>query len=177
MLLKILLGLVVVVGLFLAYVSTRESKFHYVASGVINAPAEKIFPYISDLKKGELWSPFDKPSLKKIYTGASTEVGSTMEFEGDSQSGSGKLELLKLVPNEMVDIKLTMLKPFHAENLVHYKLTPEGAGTRFTWSMEGDGGYMTKLMTVFMDTEKMVVDQFKTGISNLTKVVEETRHL
>lgn len=174
MLLKILFGIFGVVGVFLAYVSTRESKFHYETSGVIDAPAEKIFPYISNLKKGELWSPYDTPEakLKKTFTGTDGEVGSVMEFEGNSQSGSGKLELLKLVPNEMVDIKLTMTKPFYAENLIHYKLTPEGNGTRFTWSMEGDGGFMTKLMTVFMDCEKTLADQFKTGITNLTKVVE-----
>ena len=174
MLLKVLLGVFGVVCVFLAYVSTRESKFKYEASGLINATPAKIFPYISNLRMGDKWSPFDSPgaNLKKEFTGTDGQIGSAMTFEGDSKSGSGKLELLKLVPNEAVDIKLTMTKPIYAENLVHYTLTPEGAGTRFTWTMEGDGGFMTKLMTVFMDCEKMVVDQFKLGIGNLTRVVE-----
>ena len=95
-----------------------------------------------------------------------------MEFEGNSDAGSGKLEMLSIAPNQLVDIKLTMTKPIFAENLIQYKLTPEGQGTRFTWSMSGDGGFMTKLMTVFIDCEKMVGDQFNAGIANLKTIVE-----
>ncbi|NUN05764.1 MAG: SRPBCC family protein [Bdellovibrio sp.] len=95
-----------------------------------------------------------------------------MEFEGNKDAGSGKLEILKIVPNESVEIKLTMLKPFHAENIVIYKLAPEGAGTRFSWSMSGDGGFLGKLLNVFIDCEKMVADQFTVGINNLKALIE-----
>lgn len=171
---KIGLGLLVVLVLFLGYVSTRQSKFYYERSGLINAPAEKIFPYLSNFKLGSQWSPYEKidPNMKKTFTGNDGEVGSIMEFEGNSDAGSGKLEMLSIAPNQLVDIKLTMTKPIFAENLIQYKLTPEGPATRFTWSMSGDGGFMTKLMTVFIDCEKMVGDQFNAGIANLKTIVE-----
>lgn len=168
MLAKIGLGVVAVLIGFLGYVSTREGKFRYERSGVINAAPEKIFPYLSDFKLGGQWSPFEQvdPNMKKTFS------EKTMEFEGNSDAGSGKLELLNVVPNQSVDIKLTMTKPMHAENLIQYKLTPEQDGTRFTWIMSGDGGFMGKLMNVFMDCEKMIGDQFVKGISNLKTVVE-----
>ncbi|WPU66702.1 GyrI-like domain-containing protein [Peredibacter starrii] len=168
MLMKIGLGVVAVLIGFPGYVSTREGKFRYERSGVINATPEKNFPYLSDFKLGGEWSPFEQvdPNMKKTFT------GNVMEFEGNKDAGSGRLELLNTVPNQSVDIKLTMLKPFHAENLVQYKLTPEQNGTRFTWIMSGDGGFMGKLMNVFMDCEKMIGDQFLKGISNLKSVVE-----
>lgn len=174
MLIKIGLGIVGVLAVFLGYVTTREGTFHYERSGVINAPAEKIFPYISQFKLGETWSPYEKvdPNMKKTFTGTDGQVGSVMEFKGNKDAGAGKLELVNLVPNQSVDIKLTMIEPIFAENLVQYKLTPEGDGTRFTWSMSGDGGFVGKLISVFMDCENMVEEQFSAGIVNLKNVIE-----
>jgi hypothetical protein len=174
---KIGLTIVALVFVFLGYVSTREGKFRYERSGIIEAPAEKIFPYISNFKLGVEWSPYEKkdPNMKKTYGGTDGEVGSTMDFEGNSDTGSGKLEVLKLVPNQSVEIKLTMLKPFFAENTVIYTLTPEGSGTRFSWAMIGDGGFMGKLMTTLIDCEAMVAGDFNKGIASLKTVVEGQR--
>lgn len=171
---KILLSVVAVLVVFLGYVSTREGKFNYERSGVIKAPAEKIFPYLSDFTRGGEWSPYEKvdPNMKKTITGNPAQVGHAMDFEGNSDAGSGRVEITKVVPNELVEIKLTMTKPMHAENIVTYKLTPESEGTRFSWAMAGDGGYMTKLISVFIDCEKMIAGQFETGIANLKSLIE-----
>jgi uncharacterized protein YndB with AHSA1/START domain len=111
--------------------------------------------------------------MKRTYSGPDAQVGSVVEFEGNRDAGSGKLELLRLVPNQLVEIKLTMTSPFHAENLVRYRLTPEGTGTRFSWEMEGNGGFIGKLFTLFVDCEKMVTGDFEKGISSLKSVVEK----
>lgn len=171
---KIGLGVLIALVAFLGFVSTKNGQFHYERSGVINAPAAKIFSYLSNFKMGHLWSPYEKmdPNMKKTFTGTDGTVGSVMEFEGNSETGSGKLEMLKVEPNSLVEIKLTMIKPFHGENLIQYKLTPEGAGTRFSWSMSGDGGFMGKLISVFINCEKMMAGQFESGIANLKAVVE-----
>ena len=178
MLKKIGLGVLAVLILFLGYVSTRDGKFRYERSGVINATPEQIYPYISNLKNGEKWSPYEKvdPNMKKSFTGEDGQVGSVMEFEGNSDVGSGKLEILSLVPNQAVELKLTMIKPFYGENLIQYRLTPEASGTKFTWAMSGDGGFMGKLMTVLIDCEKMIGDQFNQGIASLKTVVESNKN-
>lgn len=177
MILRLLIILGVFFIIFLGYVATRSGKFRYERSGLIKAPASKIFPYISNFKRGEAWSPYEKvdPSMKKIFTGVDGQVGSIMEFEGNRDVGSGQLEMLKVVPNELVEIKLTMIKPISGENWVQYKLTTEGADTRFTWTMSGDGGFLSKLMTVLIDCEKMIGDQFSQGIENLKSVVESEK--
>ena len=171
---KILIGVAVILVLFLGFVATREGKFRYVRSGLIKAPPEKIFPYLSNFRLGEAWSPYEKtdPNMKKTFTGVDGSEGAVMEFDGNKDAGSGKLEMLKVVPNERVEFKLTMLKPFYAENLVEYILTPEADGTRFTWAMSGDGGFLGKLLNVVIDCEKMVAGQFTVGIDNLKSVVE-----
>lgn len=174
MVIKLLSGIAIVIVVFLGYVSTRSGEFRYERSGVINAPPEAIFPYISNLKMGEQWSPYEKidPNMKKTFAGPDGQVGSSMDFEGNSDAGSGRLEILKIVPNESVDIRLLMLKPMYADNLVQYTLTKEGESTKFTWSMKGDGGFMSKLVTLLIDCEKMVGDQMEEGIQNLKNLVE-----
>ena len=178
MLKKIGIGVLAALVLFFGYVATRDGKFRYERSGVINATPEQIFPYLSQFKLGEKWSPYEKidPNMKKTFSGTDGQAGAVMEFEGNSDAGSGKLELLSLVPNQTVDIKLTMTKPFHAENLIQYSLTPEAQGTKFTWAMSGDGGFLGKLMTVVIDCEKMIGDQFNQGIANLKTVVESNKN-
>lgn len=174
MLLKVVIAVVAVLVLFLGYVSTREGKFRYEKSGLIAATPEKIFPYISQLKKGGEWSPFEKvdPNMKKTFTGEDGTAGAKLEFAGNSEAGSGVIELLKVVPNELVELNLTMTAPIKAENLIEYRLTPEGDKTRFSWTMSGDGGFFGKLINIFIDCEKMVTDQFVKGIENLKVVVE-----
>lgn len=172
---KIIVGLVVAIAIFLGYVSTRDGKFRYERSGVINASADKIFPYISQFKLGSQWSPYEKGiEMPKSYGGTEGQVGSWMEF-GPSKSGSGRLEILELVPNQQVKIRLHMTAPFEANNIVIYTLTPEEGSTRFVWMMEGDGGFMGKLMTTIIDCEKMVAGQFTEGIQNLKVLVESQK--
>jgi hypothetical protein len=133
---------------------------------------------LSDFSKGGEWSPYEKvdPNLKKTITGSPGQAGQTMDFEGNSDAGSGRLEMLRVVPNELVEIKLIMTKPVHAENIVTYQLTPEPAGgTRFSWSMSGDGGFLTKLISVFIDCEKMIAGQFDVGINNLKTLIESQK--
>ena len=118
-------------------------------------------------------NPYDTdPAIKRKFSGAEVGVGSVMEFEGGKETGSGKLEILREIPNSEVETQLTMIKPFHAVNLILYKLTPEGTATRFTWSMSGQANFLSKLMGVLIDCEKMMGGQFDKGIENLKKVVE-----
>lgn len=168
------LGFVVLLAIFCIFINTREGKFRYERSDVIKASPDKIFPYLVDFKKGSQWSPYEKmdPNMKKTYGGPDAQVGSVMEFDGNRDAGSGKLEILKIVPNELVQIRLTMLKPFEGVNLVEYTLTPEADGTRFTWAMSGEGGFVSKLLNFFVDCEKMVADQFTAGINNLKALIE-----
>lgn len=135
----------------------------------INAPAEKVFPYLSDLKAGSEWSPFEKkdPNMKKEY------VGNKLIFKGNSEAGSGSIEIIKIIPNESVELKLIMTEPFFALNKIVYHLAPVPNGVEMTWSMSGDGGFLGKLIGVFIDCEKMVKDQFVVGIKNLKVIVEK----
>lgn len=165
--------LVVIVG-FAIFVSTRESQFSYERSGLIQAPPDVIFPYISSLRLGQEWSPYAKadPNMKVTFSGVDGQAGSAMEFEGNGNVGSGKVEILNMIPNESVELKLTMIKPFHVENLIRYTLSREENGTRFTWRMTGENGFIGKLISVLIDCDNMIGSQFSEGIENLKNLIE-----
>lgn len=167
--LTILFSVLSIICLFLLFVSLRDGRFNYSVTMPINAPVEKVFPYLSDLKLGSEWSPFEKvdPNMQKEY------VGNKLIFKGNREAGSGSIEIVKVVPNESVELRLIMTAPFHADNVVIYKVVHEGNVTELTWSMSGDGGFMGKLMTLLIDCEKMIQGQFTAGINNLKAIVEK----
>jgi len=152
----------------------KIGPFKYERSGVINALPEKIFPYISNFKVSIQWNPFAQkdPNMKTVFSGADGQVGSLMAFDGNKDAGVGALEMLKMIPNELVEIRLVMTKPLPADNLIQYRLMPEGSGTRFSWSMSGYSGLLGKFVSIFIDCEKMITDEFEIGIKNLKTLVE-----
>lgn len=170
----ILLGVAVIAILFVVFVATTPSRFAYSESTLIKAPAEKIFPYISLLKLGGMWSPYEKrdPSMKKTFSGIEGAPGSKLNFDGKKEVGAGSVEVLGLVPNSEVKLRLLMTRPMKADNLITYKLEPASGGTRFTWSMEGHNGFIGKLFVLLVDCEGMLSKDMNEGFQNLRQLVE-----
>lgn len=165
---KVLASFAVILCVFLVAVSFRSPDFRYERSGLIQAPPDVIYPYISDLSKNGDWSPFEKadPAMKKTLS------GSVLTFESD-KAGNGSLEITRATAPNEVDLRLRMTKPFAADNLVEYRLTPEPTGTRFTWTMSGRNGYVGKLIATLIDCDGMIGGQFEEGIANLKRLVEK----
>lgn len=174
MLLNAIAVIVVLISAFLIYVAQKPNDFKYEKSENINAPPEKIFPYLSQLKLGSQWNPFDQkdPNLKRNFIGTDGQVGSTMEFDGNNDAGAGKLEITKIVPNESVEIKLTMTKPMAGESYIQYKVSAGANGSQVTWAMSGKSHFIGKIFCTFIDMQKMMEGQFVEGLGQLKKIVE-----
>ncbi|MFL5808973.1 MAG: SRPBCC family protein [Flavisolibacter sp.] len=171
---KIALSVVVIIAGFLGYVSTREGKFHYERSGYINASQSENLPNLSNLRLGSERSPYEAKdkAMKKTYSGTDGAVGSALDFEGNSDVGAGRVEVIAIHPDNSVELRLTMTKPMVVENKIIYKLMQVEQGSVFTWVMEGDSGFMGKLFCIFIDCDKMMGDDFAKGISNLKTIIE-----
>lgn len=170
---KIFIGLFSFLVLFLITASFQKNEFSYERHGKIKAPPEKIFPYLSQFKLGEQWSPYEKGiEMPRKFSEDDGIIGSWMEF-GPGPSGSGRLEITEIVPNEKVQLNLRMTSPFEAFNVVTYRLTPVNEGTQFTWTMEGKNNFIGKIMTLLIDCEKMIGNQFNQGIDNLKSITEK----
>lgn len=176
---KVILGALallvfVVLGVLIA-ASMQPEEYRVERSVVIEAPPEEVYQVMADFERYGEWSPWEKldPNLKKTVTGKPGEVGTRYTWEGNDQVGQGSMTVTGAVPNERVDIKLEFLKPFEATSTTAWVLTPEGEGTRMTWSMEGrNEGLMPKVFALFMDMEQMIGKDFEEGLANLKRVVE-----
>jgi len=173
-LIYVAIGLVLVVGALLAYAATKPDTFRVQRSTGINAPAERIFPLIANLKSMNTWNPFVEPdpAIKIAYSGPDSGKGAAHTWSGNSKVGEGRIEITDAAPSARVNMQLDMQKPMKARNAVEFTLQPNGNTTTVTWAMSGRQPFIGKLVTVFIDCDKMVGRQFENGLGKLKAIAE-----
>jgi uncharacterized protein YndB with AHSA1/START domain len=166
-LLYVLVVLMLVVFATLIYAATKPDKFSVKRSVEIKAAPETVFRLINDFRQWPKWSPWEKldPNLRRTLSGAESGRGSVYEWEGDKKVGAGRMEILDSVPPSRVDIKLSFLKPFKAENRTVFTITPVGGASHVLWEMTGTNNLMFKVMGMFMSMDKMVGGDFEKGLA------------
>lgn len=162
-----------VVGLFML-VASRPRDFRVVRTVAIDAPPERIFPLINDLRQFNTWSPYENkdPAMKRTFSGPASGPGSVYAFDGNSQVGAGRLEISAVDVPTRVAIQLDMIKPIAASNLVEFTLTPRAGGTQITWAMTGCNGFIGKLMGLFFNMDRMIGNDFEAGLAALKSRIE-----
>jgi len=165
--------LVVIAGV-LIYASTRPDSFRVERSVGIKAPPEKIFPLINDLKAWAAWSPYEKkdPAMKRSFGAVAAGKGATYAWEGDSNVGQGRMEIIESAPTGKVLIKLDFIKPFEAHNTAEFILAPKGDTTSVTWAIYGPSAYVTKVMGLFLNMDTMIGKDFEAGLADLKTAAE-----
>ena len=173
-----IIALVIIVALVavLGVAATRPDSFRVERSTVIQAPPEKIYPLISDLKSFNTWNPFlrKEPQAKLTYSGPSAGVGAAYAWDGD-KSGNGRMEIVEARPAQKVAAKLDFTRPMEAHNRVEFDLqAQQGGGTRVSWAMTGPMPFVSKLFTLFFDMDTMVGSDFADGLANLKALAEKS---
>lgn len=171
---KIAIAVVVVIVAFLAYAATRPDTFRVERATSINAPPEKIFPLINDFHAWSAWSPFEKkdPAMKRTFGGAPSGKGAVYAWEGNKEIGKGSMEITESSPPSRITIKLDFVKPFEAHNVVDFTLAPQGNATNVMWSIHGPSPFISKVIGLFCNMDKMIGKDFESGLANLRAVAE-----
>jgi hypothetical protein len=169
----IVLGLVGVIALLAIIVALQPAAFVIERSASIQAPAGVIYPHIVNLHAMNGWSPFalGDPNMKIEYSGPDSGVGAKSAWESQKM-GSGSMTVTEAKPDEQVTLRLDFVKPFQATNTARFVLEPRGQGTRVTWRMEGQNGFVGKAFGLLMNTDKMVGGQFEQGLSSMKTLTE-----
>jgi hypothetical protein len=173
MIIAIVLVVAVVAVLILA--ATKPGSFRIQRNATINAPADRVFALIADFHEWRKWSPWEDrdPELKRTYGGAERGKGATYAWEGNKSVGSGRMEILEANPSSLVKIKLDFLKPFEAHNTAEFTMLPQGNATNLSWVMTGPAPFMSKLMQVFMNFDKMIGKDFESGLAKIKSSAEK----
>jgi len=175
MLKKIVVVLVVVVAGFLAYASTRPDTLRVQRSATIKAPPDKIFPLITDLRRWSVWSPWEKkdPAMKRTFGGVDSGQGAVYAWQGNSDVGEGRMEIVEATPPSKVAIQLDFIKPLEGHNVAEFTLKPKGDATDVTWVMYGPTPFIGKVFGVFMSMDAMIGNDFEAVLVSVTAAAEK----
>ena len=169
------IAVVAFLGGVLLFAASRPDSFRIERSATIKAPPEKLYAQVNDLKAWTAWSPWERidPALKRTYSGPQSGKGAAYAWEGNKDVGVGRMEITDAVSASTITIKLDFLKPFEAHNTAEFTMLPQGNATSVHWVMHGPSNFMSKVMHVFMNIEKMVGKDFEAGLANLKRLTEK----
>jgi hypothetical protein len=163
----------IVVVLVLAL--TKPDTFEVARSAAIKAPPDRIYPLIEDLHRWTAWSPYEAKdaAMKRSYSGAARGKGAVYGWDGNSNVGSGRMEIADAAAPTRIVLKLDFFTPFEGHNTGEFTLQPQGEVTNVTWSMRGPAPLMSKIMQVFLNMDEMIGKDFAIGLANLKSIVEK----
>ena len=173
---KILIGTVAVVvlaiGTVLIIAATRPAEFRVERSATLSASATTLFEHVNNHKKFTVWNPFMKldPNVKTTYSGPEEGVGAVCSWDGNSDIGAGSCTIIESKPGELVRSRMDWKRPMEGTSTVDFTFKPEGDKTVVTWAMYGKNNFMGKVMSVFMDCDKMCGPHFEKGLADLGAV-------
>jgi len=139
----------------------------------IAAPPEQIYPYVSNFRKFNEWSPWAKHDPKTEYTfeGPEEGAGHKMTWKSDHpQVGSGSQEITAADVNRSVDVALDFGDMGQAK--AHYTLQPDGTGSKITWEFETDLGNNPLMRFLGLMIDSQVGAAYESGLTALKVLVE-----
>ncbi len=162
------------VAALLIFAATKPDTFRVERSISIEAPSEKIFAILNDFHLSQSWSPFEKkdPTMKRTFGGAASGKGAVYEFDGNKEVGKGRLMITDTAPPSKITIALDMVEPFEAHNTVEFTLGANGDSTKVTWAMHGPQSYVMKVLSFFIDCDKMIGKDFEAGLVKLKAITQ-----
>ncbi len=168
----VVLAIAIAVVLILA--AAKPDTFSVQRGATMNAPPEKVFSLINDFHQWGKWSPWENrdPAMTRSFSGTESGQGAVYAWEGNKNVGSGRMEILDAAAPSKIIIKLDFLKPFEAHNTAEFTMLPQGDATSVNWVMHGPAPFLSKMMQVFMNMDKMIGKDFETGLANLKGLAE-----
>jgi uncharacterized protein YndB with AHSA1/START domain len=164
----------ILIAALLIMAAFRPNTFSLVRSTDLRASPERVYAQLNDFKNWAAWSPWEEmdPTMQRSFTGSAAGKGAKYAWVGNNKVGEGNMEITKSVPASNIVLDLNFFKPFKANNVTEFKITPTATGSHLNWEMRGPLNLMMKLMHMFMDMDGMVGKDFEKGLGKLKALVE-----
>jgi hypothetical protein len=174
MLLYLLLGLAVLVVVFLIVASRRPDELRVERRITIAAPAALVFDQVNDLRRWQECSPYVKedPAAKTTFSGPAAGVGASFAWSGNMKVGEGCMTITESRPGELVRFKFEFFKPWYCTNTTEFTFRATGATTEVTWLMVMKNNFIAKASGLVMNMDKMIGENFETGLAKLKEIAE-----
>ena len=141
----VVLAIAIAVVLILA--ASKPATFSVERTIGIKTSPERIFPLINDFHQWVSWSPYENkdPAMKRSYSGPDSGKGAVYGWEGNSNVGAGRMEILDASVPSKILIKLDFFKPFEGHNTAEFTMLPQGDATHLSWVMRGPAPFISKI--------------------------------
>ena len=150
------------------------SSFEVTRTTTIAADPARVHALVNDFHLWDQWSPWEglDPDLTRTFSGAESGVGAHYAWKGNKKVGEGSMEITGSTP-ERIDIDLSFLKPFAAQNKVDISFTPSAGGTDVLYRMTGEHKGIFRVVSKFVSMDKMVGKDFEKGLAQLKAAAEK----
>lgn len=164
-----------IITVLCVYAASQPDSFRVERNTLIHAPVAHVFDLMNDLQAFSQWSPYTErdPAMQKTFGAITVGPGASYTWNGNKAVGAGRMEITQSQPLQRVVIQLDFTRPIEAHNLVVFSVTSEGGHTRAAWAMEGPMPFLSKLMSIFLDFDAMVGNDFSTGLEKLKVLAEQ----
>ncbi|MEQ1577396.1 MAG: SRPBCC family protein [Hyphomicrobium sp.] len=173
---KLLITLAATLLAFIGYVALQPAEFNVLRTATIAAAPADVFSHVNEFKKWGAWSPWAKldPNAKTTFEGPAAGKGAVFGWSGDDKVGEGKMSIVDSTPNDAINIKLDIMKPFPGTSDVGFTFKPDGGKTIVSWTMTGTQGMMERAMCLIMgvNMDQMIGADYEKGLASLKAVVE-----
>lgn len=163
-----IIALLLIIALFM-------KKKHYVKREIIiNAPLQKVFDYIRQLKNQD---KFNKHAMAdsgrdKEFKGTDGTVGFIIAWNGNKSVGEGEKEIMNIIEGKTIETEIRFVRPFKATGraIMETQSLP-GNQTKLYWSNAGTLNYPINIMIPMM--EKDVGKDMEISLSTLKNILEK----
>ena len=172
--LKWVLGVVALLALVLLGGGLLLSgRFHIERSVQVNAPADKAYALVADPHRWKEWTIWNRrdPAMQITYFGAESGAGSGWAWKSPTE-GEGKMTLTAVTPAQRVAYDL-YFPDMDSTSTGELRFEPQAAGTRVTWTMDGDMGRNPLMRWMGLAMDRMVGPDFEGGLAHLKELAEK----
>lgn len=169
---KIFIALIVLVAGLAVIGFFLPAKFKIERSVTIAAPAEKIYPMISETRKWPTWTVWNErdPNMKIDYTGPASGTGAKWAWQSKSE-GDGSMEFTSADASKGIGYKLVLADVGMISTGV-LSMSPAASGTKIIWTNEGEFGGNPFMRYFGLVMDRMVGKDYEAGLAKLKKLVE-----
>jgi len=175
MLKKILLTLAALLVILVLIGSFLTTHYEVSRSVLIQAPTEKIFSLISDLKQWPAWEPFSSrnKNMQTVLGEKTSGVDAAQSWAGEGDQG--RLTFTECDPKTGITFDLVFTnggRDSLARSWMHMNPRPDGA-VEVVWAIDGEinmpviGGYAASF------SDRMMGPMFEEGLAKLKAKAEE----
>jgi effector-binding domain-containing protein len=169
----VILALLVIALVIVGLVSPKS--YEVKRAIVINASADGIFKNISHYSEFPKWSPWQDldSAMTTAIEGTDGTVGAKYSWKGNDDVGEGSMTITKLDEGKSIEQALEFIKPFKSSSTIYMILEPSEGGTKVTWGMKGESGFVSRIfLTLMGGMDAAIGKDYEKGLAKLKTLCE-----